>query len=71
MKAILTYHSIDESGSVISIAPAVFEQQVRWLAASRVKVVSLTDLLDLTDDGDAIAITLTRSRISRPTRGPG
>jgi len=57
MKAILTYHSIDHSGSVISVAPAVFEQQVRWLATSRVKVVGLTDLLDLSDDGDAIAIT--------------
>ena len=37
MKAILTYHSIDESGSVISIPEATFRRHVAWLAAGRVR----------------------------------
>jgi peptidoglycan/xylan/chitin deacetylase (PgdA/CDA1 family) len=56
VRAILTYHSIDDSGAVISVPPTVFDQQVRWLA-SRVPVVSLIDLLTLPEDRDAIAIT--------------
>ena len=39
--AILTWHSIDASGSVISTAPAVFQQQVEWLAASGLEVAPL------------------------------
>jgi peptidoglycan/xylan/chitin deacetylase (PgdA/CDA1 family) len=38
---ILTYHSLDTSGSVISIAPAVFQEQMAWLAARGVPVVPL------------------------------
>jgi peptidoglycan/xylan/chitin deacetylase (PgdA/CDA1 family) len=57
MRAILTYHSIDPSGSVISLAPSVFERHVAWLAAGRVAVVSLTELLALRDERDAVAIT--------------
>ena len=57
MRAILTYHSIDDSGSVISVSPAIFERQVRWLASGNVAVVGLTELLELRDDDDAVAIT--------------
>jgi len=39
--AILTYHSIDQSGSVISTAPDVFEDQMAWLAGSGLAVVPL------------------------------
>ena len=38
---ILTYHSLDNSGSVISIPPAVFREQMEWLAANGVPVVPL------------------------------
>jgi peptidoglycan/xylan/chitin deacetylase (PgdA/CDA1 family) len=41
---ILTYHSIDESGSIISTAPKVFRQQMKSLSASGYKVISLKEL---------------------------
>ena len=31
MRAVLMYHSIDDSGSPISIAPAVFAEHVQWI----------------------------------------
>ncbi|HET6680150.1 MAG TPA: polysaccharide deacetylase family protein [Gemmatimonadaceae bacterium] len=57
MRAILTYHSLDDSGSPVSIAPDVFRQHVRWLAAGPVRVVALTTLLHDDEPGDAVAIT--------------
>jgi peptidoglycan/xylan/chitin deacetylase (PgdA/CDA1 family) len=57
MKAILTYHSVDTSGSVISISPAVFERHVRWLASGYVRVVGLDALLTMPDGTDAVALT--------------
>jgi len=38
---ILTYHSVDTSGSVISISPSVFREQMDWLASNRVPVATL------------------------------
>ena len=40
MRAILTYHSIDDSGSPISIAPADFRRHLDWLTSGRVPVRS-------------------------------
>jgi peptidoglycan/xylan/chitin deacetylase (PgdA/CDA1 family) len=59
MHAILSYHSIDDSGSPISVPPAVFAEQVQWLADGRVRVLALVDLLalDPDDPADSIAIT--------------
>jgi peptidoglycan/xylan/chitin deacetylase (PgdA/CDA1 family) len=57
MKAILTYHSVDETGSVISIPERVFRRHVQWLASGSVRVVSLDALASLPADVDAIAIT--------------
>jgi peptidoglycan/xylan/chitin deacetylase (PgdA/CDA1 family) len=57
VRAILTYHSVDNSGSVISVSPALFERHVRWLASGHVAVVGLFDLLRIDDDRDAVAIT--------------
>ena len=57
MRAILTYHSIDESGSVISVAEDVFRGQITWLARSDVRVVSLDTLLRLPADANAVALT--------------
>ena len=59
MRAILTYHSIDESGSAISVPPDVFSEHVRWMSRSDVRVLTLDDLLaqGSNDPTDAVAIT--------------
>lgn len=57
MKAILTYHSVDDSGSVISIDERTFRRHAQWLASGHVRVVPLDVLPSLSDDVDAIAIT--------------
>lgn len=44
MRAILTYHSIDTTGSPISIAPDTFARHVAWLNNGSVQVESLTAL---------------------------
>ncbi|HEU4721089.1 MAG TPA: polysaccharide deacetylase family protein [Gemmatimonadaceae bacterium] len=71
MKAILTYHSIDESGSVISIPEATFRRHVAWLATGRVRVLPLEELAAAPDDADSVAITFddgmeSCSRIAAP-----
>lgn len=57
VRAILTYHSIDASGSPISVSAEQFKRHVRWLAESRVRVVALEELVRGRDDFDTIAIT--------------
>ena len=57
MRAVLTYHSIDRSGSAISVTPEAFRLHVEWLASSDVVVVTLPELLALPDDVNAVAIT--------------
>ncbi len=46
---ILTYHSLDETGSVISLAPNVFRRQMRLLADWGFRGIRLSDLLDAWD----------------------
>src|SRR5580693_5435107 len=43
--AILTYHSLDDSGSVISIPPALFRGQMEFLAESGIPVVPLDQVM--------------------------
>ncbi len=43
--AILTYHSINESGSVVSISPETFRKQMQYLSESSFNVVSLSEIL--------------------------
>lgn len=50
-RAVLTYHSIDGSGSPISVAPSAFASHVAWLASGAVSVEPLAALLT----GDAYA----------------
>jgi peptidoglycan/xylan/chitin deacetylase (PgdA/CDA1 family) len=57
MRAILTYHSVDESGSTISISEAVFRNQIAWLARSEVRVVTLETLMRMPSDANAVALT--------------
>lgn len=42
--SILTYHSIDDSGSVISTSPAIFRQQMRSLRETDHNVISFREL---------------------------
>jgi peptidoglycan/xylan/chitin deacetylase (PgdA/CDA1 family) len=57
MRAILTYHSIDDSGSVLSTAPATFRSHIQSLARGTTRVVALDTLLSVPAGGDAVAIT--------------
>jgi peptidoglycan/xylan/chitin deacetylase (PgdA/CDA1 family) len=58
MKAILTYHSIDRSGSPVSVDPQVFRAHHRWLAGGHVRTLLLDDLLALeSGTEDAVAVT--------------
>jgi len=41
--AILTYHSLDDSGSVLSMPPSVFRRQMEFLASSSIPVVPLDE----------------------------
>jgi peptidoglycan/xylan/chitin deacetylase (PgdA/CDA1 family) len=57
MRAILTYHSIDTSGSPISCHPDTFARQVEWLASGRVRVTTIDELVQLPATADAVALT--------------
>ena len=56
MRAILTYHSLDDTGSVISLAPDRFREHVEWLAEGGVPVKSLERLV-AEPDQPGIALT--------------
>jgi peptidoglycan/xylan/chitin deacetylase (PgdA/CDA1 family) len=45
MRAILTFHSIDDSGAVLSYAPAAFADLLAGLAVADLPVLTLDDLL--------------------------
>lgn len=59
--AILTYHSLDDDGSVLSTPPRSFAEQMRTLSALGVRVVGLAELLDARPEATAepprVAIT--------------
>ncbi len=57
VKAILTWHSIDDSDSVISVSAAQLERQLDWLASGRVAVMRLSKLVTASDDKDAVSLT--------------
>jgi peptidoglycan/xylan/chitin deacetylase (PgdA/CDA1 family) len=58
VKAILTYHSIDSTGSAISVSPEVWAAHARWLSNRHVRVLDLDDLIAHPVDGpDAVAVT--------------
>ncbi|MEQ1573015.1 MAG: polysaccharide deacetylase family protein [Vicinamibacterales bacterium] len=57
MRAILTYHSIDDSGSPVSCHPEAFARHVEWLASGRVRVTTIDDLVQLPAGADAVALT--------------
>jgi len=47
MIAILAYHSLDQSSSVLSTAPHIFAEQMKILYDAGVKVISLRDVADV------------------------
>jgi peptidoglycan/xylan/chitin deacetylase (PgdA/CDA1 family) len=57
MRAILTYHSIDPSGSPISIDESAFARHVAFLASGAVRVVPLETLAALPATENAVALT--------------
>ena len=57
MRAILTYHSIDNSGSPVSVTPAAFRQHIEWLASGSTRVLSLGDIVHGSQSDDAVALT--------------
>ena len=57
MRSILTYHSIDESQSAISISPDAFRRHVAWLASGAVRVVPIDVLMTLPPTEHAVAVT--------------
>ena len=57
MRAVITYHSIDPSGSAISTSETEFRGHMRWLASSGIPVMSLEELLTHPSGSDAIALT--------------
>jgi peptidoglycan/xylan/chitin deacetylase (PgdA/CDA1 family) len=69
---ILTYHSLDDSGSPISVAPATFERQIRWLAQHGFKTLTLSDGLARLRGGRlpdrAVALTFDDGFLNTVTR---
>jgi peptidoglycan/xylan/chitin deacetylase (PgdA/CDA1 family) len=57
MRAILTFHSVDASGSVISIVPNQLANLVRAIQRSRHSIVPLRELLEEPTDPNRIALT--------------
>lgn len=64
MRAVLTYHSIDRSGSPISVDPVAFARHLEWFATAGrrgsgagVPVVGLDELVDGDPKEDAVALT--------------
>lgn len=64
MKAIITWHAIENSRSPICVRTAVFADQVAFLASGRVQVVALGDILKT--QGDAVALTFDDAFTSFP-----
>ena len=68
MRAILTYHSLDSSGSVISISPLAFRRHITHLVHAKVRCVTVDDLLaDTGGTGDAVALTFDDGFVSVAT----
>jgi len=56
LKAVLTYHSIDDSGSAISVDPVTFRMHMKWLSGRGIPVVPLQSIL-ASAEGTAVALT--------------
>lgn len=54
---ILTYHSLDDSGSRMSVRPPDFERQVDWIGRSGRTFTNVSSLIDGTAPPGAVALT--------------
>ena len=59
MRAVLMYHSIDDSGSPISIPRGVFAEHVKWMLQSGVQIVPLDRVLTAAADEQKDLVALT------------
>lgn len=57
MRAVLTYHSVDRTGSPVSLDPGTFRRHVEWLSEGPIRVTDVDTLLQMPDDADAVALT--------------
>jgi hypothetical protein len=57
MRAILTYHAIDATGSPVSCRPDAFERHLDWIRNGPVRATTIEDLVALPPSADAVAIT--------------
>lgn len=51
---VITYHSIDESGSVISTSPEVFRRQMEFLSGAGYRTITLSELVSSLRDAEAV-----------------
>ena len=51
---VLTYHSIDDSGSVISTPPAVFQRQIKYLSDAGYSSLTLRDMVSSLTEGQRL-----------------
>jgi hypothetical protein len=56
MRAILTYHSIDDSGSPISVDRAAFREHVTFLASGAVRVTDIAGVLAQPEDAEEFSV---------------
>ena len=65
MKAILTYHSIDDSGSGVSVSPTAFRRHIRQFLSAGISIVTVEELLAGTSsEADAVALTFDDGYVS-------
>jgi peptidoglycan/xylan/chitin deacetylase (PgdA/CDA1 family) len=57
MRAVLTYHSVDPSGSVISVDEETLGRHIDFLASSSIRVLPLDEIVAWEGEGDAVALT--------------
>jgi len=57
VRGILTYHSIDGSGSPISIRPDTFRRHVEWMTSGAVPVRTVREVVQGPADEHAVAVT--------------
>ncbi|MGH7695892.1 MAG: polysaccharide deacetylase family protein, partial [Gemmatimonadaceae bacterium] len=57
MRAIFMYHSIDESGSAISVDARAFRRHMEFLARGRPRVIPLRDISTSNAADETVALT--------------
>ena len=57
MRAVLMFHGVDDSGSVLSVTAAQLSSLVRAVREAGYRILPLLELLESEDPGDAVAFT--------------